>query len=717
VSTDVRDILTRFAAVEYKLWWILVWAALGPDLILRGAPIVPRLLTERRYHLGTPGRPEWQEFTGLTPHGSQLEVHFAAQTNENEATLFIRQNDVKQDWNVSLNGQRIGKLFLMENALTHALPLPPGALKAGENTLAITPTKEGDDIIVGEVKLDMRPLKEALSEAILDIEVTDPLIHAGLPCRITIVDHEGALAPLYPVSQPATPGSRPVSLAVRPGVVYTRDGRARLGVLPGKYTVYATRGFEYGLDTKKAGLGAGDTRKVRLQIRREAPTSGYVSSDTHVHTFTYSGHGDATVEERMLTLAGEGIELPIATDHDCLVDYSPVVKRLGVEDFFTPVMGCEVTTPTGHFNIFPVLAGSQLPDNRIQDWPRLMQTIRSTPGVQVVVLNHPRNIHSNFQPFAATNFNAVTGENRRGAEFSFDAVELVNSSALQSDTGLAFRDWFALLNYGYRVTGVGSSDVHDVSRYIVGQGRSYVACADEKPGRINVDEACQSLLKGRVLVSLGLLTDMTVEDKFHVGDLATGLGEKMRVAVKVLGPSWTSADRVELFSNGLKLREETIDTRRGTHGAGKHPIEKARFVWEIPRPRHDIYLVVIASGPPVTGPFWPISKPYQPSSRIWNPRVIAATNPIWIDGDGDGKYTAPRTYATALIKRSGLDPTKLLAALETYDQAVATQAASLCHAAGQDLRSTKFLEALKAAPKSVQAGFDSFANSLLASTR
>jgi hypothetical protein len=150
------------------------------------------------------------------------------------------------------------------------------------------------------------------------------------------------------------------------------------------------------------------------------------------------------------------------------------VAATATSSFFTPVIGCEVTTAKGHFNAFPIKLGSQVPNFQIEDWPSLMQSIRGTQGVQVVILNHPRNVHSNFQPFAATNFNAVTGENLRGPEFSFDAIEVANSSAMQSDWMVNFRDWFALLNYGYRVTGVGSSDGHDVSRYIVGQGATWL---------------------------------------------------------------------------------------------------------------------------------------------------------------------------------------------------------------------------------------------------
>jgi hypothetical protein len=261
------------------------------------------------------------------------------------------------------------------------------------------------------------------------------------------------------------------------------------------------------------------------------------------------------------------------------------------------------------------------------------------------------------------------------------------------------------LNYGLRVTAVGSSDCHDVSRYIVGQGRSYVRCDDSTPGKINVEQACQSFLQGRVLVSLGLLTHLTVEDRFAVGDLATGLGELMRVTASVLGPSWTSADRVELFANGVKIREQQID-------APVSPIEKTHITWQIPKPAHDVHLVAIASGPPVTAPYGLIPKPYQPTSRAWSPRVLGATNPIWVDGDGDGKFTAPRAYAREIIQRIGADPGRLIAELAKYDEAVAAQAASLCQAAGRDVRSVEFTEPLKTALQHVQRGFAAYAKSL-----
>jgi hypothetical protein len=678
--------------------WFVTLCLLGVPSLL--AAQSARVVDAKLYHLGTAGDPEWQEFEGRTPQGRRLDLKFNAQANATESTLFLRQRDVKLEWGVELNGRKIGKLFLAEADLVQALALPAGALREGENTLSIIPPKERDDIEVGEIRLDSRPLKGALDEATLDIRVTDGESQRPLPCRITVVDQNGSLFPFH-----VGAGAAPPSAAVRPGVIYTGDGAAHIGLPASAYTIYASRGFEYSVGKQTVFLKPDQSFALRFQLHREVPTPGLVSSDTHVHTFTYSGHGDATIEERMLTLAGEGIELPVATDHNTLTDYTEAARKMGVQDYFTPVIGDEVTTDTGHFNVFPIRPGSRVPNHRIKDWPRLMEEIRATPGVRVVVLNHPRNIHSNFQPFAAQYYNAATGENRRGPEFSFDCIELVNSSALQSDLMLTFRDWLALLNYGYRIFGVGSSDCHDVSRYIVGQGRTYVMCKDDVPGKINLDEACESFLKGRILVSMGLLTQMNVDDKFAVGDLATGIGELMRVNVMVLGPSWISADRVELYANGIKIREQQIE-------APVSPVEKTRITWIIPKPSYDAHLVAIASGPPVTAPFWPIPKPYQPSSRVWEPRVLGATNPIWVDGDGDGKFTAPRAYAKEIVQRADADPTKLISELEKFDEAVATQAASLYQATGRDARSPEIEDALNKSLPHVRRGFAAYVATL-----
>src|SRR5438445_2226488 len=125
-------LLLALSAVRRRLlepglgWFLLVlsgltWAAVCPAEI--------RTLDERRYHLRSGAEPEWEEFVGKVPHGRRLDIRFTAKANQSEATLLIRQSDVKQDWNVEVNGKRLGKLFLMEAPLVLALPLPAGLLQ------------------------------------------------------------------------------------------------------------------------------------------------------------------------------------------------------------------------------------------------------------------------------------------------------------------------------------------------------------------------------------------------------------------------------------------------------------------------------------------------------------------------------------------------------------------------------------------------------------
>src|SRR4051812_33528306 len=85
-----------------------------------------------------------------------------------------------------------------------------------------------------------------------------------------------------------------------------------------------------------------------------------------------------------------------------------------------------------------------------------------------------------------------TGENLNGWQLRANAMEVVNSGAQQTDMLRLVQDWFGLLNRGVNLTPVGSSDSHDVSRYIVGQGRTYIRCKDDRPGEIPVKEAVES---------------------------------------------------------------------------------------------------------------------------------------------------------------------------------------------------------------------------------
>lgn len=528
------------------------------------------------------------------------------------------------------------------------------------------------------------------------VHIIDADTEQPLPSRLTILDERGEMAAVSP--------NQPVGLAVRPGVVYTGTGEASFTLPKGRYTLYATRGLEYGLGQRSFVAGNGPA-ELRLKLPREVDTHDYISCDTHIHTLTFSGHGDARIEERMATIAGEGIELAVATDHNHHTDYAPVARATGTDAHFTPVVGNEVTTKVGHFNAFPIRSGSRVVNDKLTDWKALLTEIRATPGVRVVTLNHPGDDHGGFIPDDPRRFHPASGESLDGAPWSFDGIEVVTSAALQSDWTRTYRDWFALLNRGQRIVGLGSSDTHDVNRFILGQARTYVASKAARPDHIDLDEACDSILAGKVLVSMGLLTEAWVDGKYGVGDLAPAASGPLKLRVRVQGPRWVTADRLEVYANGEKVVDQPITPKKGV-------VVKEDLTLSLPRPRQDTWLVVIATGPGVREPYWPISRPYQPTRADWDPRVIGSTSPIRVDADGDGRYYSPADYARRIVETNASDPQKLLKELTPYDAATSVQAASLCRWQGLDLRANPFRRAIEDAPAHVRHGFVAYRNLL-----
>ena len=658
-----------------------------------------RDLSKGLIHLRIAGTREWAEFPEQ-PDAERLVVRFDAKANPGEQTLRLRQQNVKQVWKLRLNDRELGKLHQDENDIIAYFKVPPGVLIDGENALVIEQTgSTPDDIRVGDVRLDARPMKTVLSEGDVVVRVGRHGTGEPMPGRITVLTSDGALQTVGAESND--------TMAVRPGVIYC-NGKASFGVPAGDYIVYIGRGFEFGAAGLQITVEPGGYESFGLDFSREVPTDGWIACDTHVHTLTHSGHGDATIDERMLTIAGEGIELPIATDHNVHIDYEAVAQRLGMRKYFTPVIGNEVTTKVGHFNVFPIAPGAPPPDHRLTEWDAIFDSIYATPGVKVCILNHARDIHSGVRPFGPKLHNALVGENLAGWKLRANAMEVINSSAQQTDIMRLFHDWFGLLNRGHFLTPVGSSDSHDVARHFVGQGRTYIRGDDSDPGNIDVAAAVESFLAGRVVVSLGLFADIEVAGRYGPGDIVPRPGkdaDPVVVNVRVLGPRWTNAEVIELYANGRKIREAAIAPKENTWVAVDSTVR-----WkldDLPRGQ-DVFLVAIARGPGVRHPMWPIARPYQPKSPEWTPYVLSATGAVWLDLDGDGRRTPAREYAERIFEASGGDLEQALAALEPHDEAVAAHVAHLLHERDVPLTDTAAATALKEAAPPAQRGFRAY---------
>ena len=484
--------------------------------------------------------------------------------------------------------------------------------------------------------------------ALLAFEVLDGS-GSPIPARLTFVGPLDEEPDLF-----STPSPAPLEIAARKNVVYARSGRARIAVPSGHYRIFASRGLEWSLDSTELELVAGKEASWTARLDRELDTRGWVGGDFHLHTLTHSGHGDANLEERVIALLGEGVEFAVATDHDHHTDYAPTMAALEVgAGELSAVTGNEVTTSIGHMNAFPLDPARTPVDSSLTDANELFRLIRAEKNafgvVPVIQLNHPR--WGGIDYFTQTGLDPATGTGA-GERYSrdFDSIEILNENDgggyldpiadrvdTKGNTYSVLRDWFQLLNRGERYAAVGNSDSHTVQLTIAGFPRNFVRSASDVPGEIEPAEIADAVREKRTFTTLGPFVEFSVEG-VPMGGTVTARDAHATLALRVQAASWIDCDRVKVVVDGdvvatlpvpetrTPLRLETSLELCLARGCERHdpgaPFEP-----------HDSWVALLVEG---DDPLAPIV-----GGRNLPARPIAIANPVWIDGDGDGRWTAP----------------------------------------------------------------------------
>ncbi|MBL1216693.1 MAG: hypothetical protein D8M59_04280 [Planctomycetes bacterium] len=447
----------------------------------------------------------------------------------------------------------------------------------------------------------------------------------------------------------------PTHLAVRNNVVYTIAGEGLITVPPGRYTVYASRGIEWSLDSTDGvlDLAAGAEVEWTAQLTHEVDTSGWVSGDFHLHTLTHSGHGDANMNERIISIVGEGVEFAVATDHNHHTDYHPTMIEVGATELLTAVTGNEVSTSIGHINAFPLDPHSHPVNHRLTDANELFKLIRQQTNefgiVPVIQLNHPR--WSGIDYFAKTGLDPV-GAMQWQDNYSpdFDSLEVMNENEgwgmfeagvdgveTSANEHSVLQDWYNLLNRGYRYTAVGNSDSHTVHYDMAGYPRNFVmyGADDTTPGTIKPALVAQAVRAHQSVATTGPFLQYTVNGHLPGTDVIAGRDGIIDVQIDVQAASWVPCDRVRVIVNG---DEAALFTMGDTE-----PRSVQRFDSTIRLSiEHDAWITVIADSMTQT-----LSPVVGPQGRPVYPMAVA--NPMWIDAEGDGEWISPWDRAAALV--------------------------------------------------------------------
>jgi hypothetical protein len=317
-----------------------------------------------------------------------------------------------------------------------------------------------------------------------------------------------------------------------------------------------------------------------------------------------------------------------------------------------------VTTEVGHFNGFPLDPKAAVPNHKSRDFVAIVDGIRAK-GAKVVILNHPRWPSYEDSPFTNEQLDHATGTFASGMQLTVDATELINATTEQTDPLRLFSDWFSLLSRGLRIFAVGSSDSHTVGDP-VGQGRTYFVSDSDDPSNIDIDKACAAIKQGHSSVGMGIFASVVVDGSARMGDTlvlaapADGRVASVQVAVRVQAPSWILPRKLAVFVNGIRVIEQEVGAMPGIATD-----KLLSLTLECPD-SYDRWIVCVVTGDSAQGPFWPSLNPYS----------LAATNPVFLDCDGDG-WISPRATAEREFKAAAGSVHALGSAFERVDETIA----------------------------------------------
>ena len=431
----------------------------------------------------------------------------------------------------------------------------------------------------------------------------------GIPARISVVGFDPS--PPQIVAGPAFPGFGSSTLGVFAdpkdrlpfGLVAFEyadaNGFMGMDVEPGTYQIVTTRGTEYSDDRQTVTLTAGATTALGATLERVIDTTGFVSSDFHVHGI-HSPDSRVPHERRVRQFAGEGVDNVVMTDHHVHTDLRPTIQELGYHGQLTATVGEEITTfDYGHFNGYPFTIDPTVPSGGSTDWaqaappgmdfPSFGAFNATPPEIHDLAVNGPRatpattvqvnHIDSHFTPLridtsvagpVTDGLDDAARANRRlppvaasGNLFHpFAALELWNGAsagAQREFTDGRIGVWMNLLNKGYPTTVIADTDTHTFTNLRTAGARTWTASSTDRIDLVSSDEVGRSVTQGRAVGGQGIYPQVRLvarDGSEASADLTLGGSTLVQstdgsvdLEIRLQAPDWAEFDTIEIYAN------------------------------------------------------------------------------------------------------------------------------------------------------------------------
>ena len=195
-------------------------------------------------------------------------------------------------------------------------------------------------------------------------------------------------------------------------------------------------------------------------------------------------------------------------------------------------------------------------------------------------------------------------------DLDFDVIELLNGPSMPEYRATR-ADWFSFLLQGEYRPGTANSDSHALGQ-LVGIPRNHVRLPEGAP----FDEKAfiDAIAKGHLVGTTGPILDIKL-GKSGPGDTFTGRTAALEISVRAA--HWVPVGEVRVYVNGARV--------------GRLPV-RAGQVLQVPLAfAKDSFVTVEVEGP-AQGLYAKILPGYTP---------FAFANPIFVDANGDGRWSAP----------------------------------------------------------------------------
>lgn len=403
--------------------------------------------------------------------------------------------------------------------------------------------------------------------------------------------------------------------------LFVMNGDATITVPPGTHRVIVTRGYEWEILDTEVNVNPGETTNVDAVLEHSVDSTGYMCADFHIHS-ALSADSNDPIDYKVQGAIADGLEIPISSEHEWVLDFGPIVEKMGMTKWAFGMASEELTTFTwGHFGVVPMTPEQKKANSGAVDWvgkdPKdVFALVRALPDNPVLIVNHPSG--SGFGAyFSAAQFDRNTGTGKDGFwSDDFDAIEVFNDSDFEANREESVADWFAMLNHGMKYWAVGSSDSHALRSSPVGYPRTCLNFGHDDPKKLSKTIVRDKVANGPALISGGLFMTVSGPNGEEPGQVVkTAADGTATFTVTVQAPSYIDATKLEVLVNGESKSVEDLLPMGG--GTGKKFVNQVKVTLDAAKQGN--WVVFHAKGEKDLAPLHPGRRPF------------AATNPFFLE--------------------------------------------------------------------------------------